>query len=275
MPDLSHTPGVYYALAYGLSCTFYMLQLPRRLNGARLAAAQGVFLAAITTFMVLTDGVPAVWFIPCVCVYVSMMLLDFKLCCGMDWLRTGYVCVRAFILGEFAAALEWQLFYFGLTALGLPLLWDDSDCSAIIDILDNAYPVGDDEILLLMGHGTRHGANDLYVRLSLCMEMRRGERMALCTIDGTPTFEDAIARLKAQPRRRVRVAPLLLVAGDHAKNDMAGEKPDSLRRRLEREGFQVSCEVRGLGEIPAVRQRLVSRARAAYEALNAGCGCAV
>ena len=160
-------------------------------------------------------------------------------------------------------------------ALGLPLLWDDSDCSAIIDILDNAYPVGDDEILLLMGHGTRHGANDLHVRLSLCMEMRRGERMALCTIDGTPTFEDAIARLKAQPRRRVRVAPLLLVAGDHAKNDMAGEKPDSLRRRLEREGFQVSCEVRGLGEIPAVRQRLVSRARAAYEALNAGCGCAV
>lgn len=124
MPDLSHTPGVYYALAYGLSCTFYMLQLPRRLNGARLAAAQGVFLAAITTFMVLTDGVPAVWFIPCVCVYVSMMLLDFKLCCGMDWLRTGYVCVRAFILGEFAAALEWQLFYFGLTALGLPLrMW--------------------------------------------------------------------------------------------------------------------------------------------------------
>ena len=158
-------------------------------------------------------------------------------------------------------------------ALGLPLLWDDGDCSAIINILDSAYPAGDDEILLLMGHGTRHGANDLYVRLSLCMEVQKGERMALCTIDGTPTFEDAIARLKAQPRRRVRVAPLLLVAGDHAKNDMAGEESDSLRRRLEREGFQVSCEVRGLGEIPAVRQRLVTRARAAYKALNADCGC--
>ena len=124
MPDLSHTPGVYYALAYWLSCTFYILALPRRLGGARLAAAQGVFLAAITAFMVLTDGVPTVWFIPCVCVYASLMLLDIKLCCGMDWLKTGYVCVRAFILGEFAAALEWQLFYFGLTVLGLPLgMW--------------------------------------------------------------------------------------------------------------------------------------------------------
>lgn len=124
MPDLSHTPGVYYALAYWLSCTFYILALPRRLGGARLAAVQGVFLAAITAFMVLTDGVPTVWFIPCVCVYASLMLLDIKLCCGMDWLKTGYVCVRAFILGEFAAALEWQLFYFGLTVLGLPLgMW--------------------------------------------------------------------------------------------------------------------------------------------------------
>ncbi len=124
MPDLSHTPGVYYALAYWLSCTFYILALPRRLGGARLAAAQGVFLAAITAFMVLTDGVPTVWFIPCVCVYASLMLLDIKLCCGMDWLKTGYVCVRAFILGEFAAALEWQLFYFGLMVLGLPLrMW--------------------------------------------------------------------------------------------------------------------------------------------------------
>lgn len=159
------------------------------------------------------------------------------------------------------------------TALGLPLLWDDSDCSAMINILSSAYPVKEDEVLLLMGHGTRHGANDLYVRLSLCMELQRGAQMALCTIDGTPTFEDAIARLKAQPRRKVRVAPLLLVAGDHAKNDMAGDEPDSLRRQLEREGFQVSCDIQGLGEIPAVRERLVCRARAAYEALSTDCGC--
>lgn len=124
MPDLSHTPGIYYALAYWLSCNFYIALLPRRLDGWRLAAVQGGFLAAIAGFMTATDGVPNVWFIPCVCVYVLMMLLDIKVCCGLDWLKTGYMCVRAFVLGEFAAALEWQLFYFGLTALGLPLrMW--------------------------------------------------------------------------------------------------------------------------------------------------------
>lgn len=124
MPDLSHTPGIYYALAYWLSCTFYIVQLPRRLGGWRLAAAQAGFFAAIAGFMVLTDGVPRLWFLPCVCVYVCLMLADIKLCCGLDWLRTGYVFIRCFILGEFAAALEWQLFYYGLTALGLPLrMW--------------------------------------------------------------------------------------------------------------------------------------------------------
>lgn len=148
------------------------------------------------------------------------------------------------------------------TALGLPLLWDDSDISDIIDILEQAYPAAADELLLLMGHGTRHTANGLYFRLAECME-RRGVQMALCTVEGKPTFEDAIAALKLQPRRKVHVAPLLWVAGDHAKNDMAGDGPDSLRHRLEREGFQAVCHVRGLGELPAMRERIVRRARAA------------
>lgn len=124
MPDLSHTPGIYYALAYWLSCTFYILRLPRRLSRPRLAATQAGFFAAIVGFMTATDGLDRVWFLPCVCVYVSLMLLDIKVCSGLDWLKAGYVCIRAFMLGEFAAALEWQLFYFGLTVLGLPLrMW--------------------------------------------------------------------------------------------------------------------------------------------------------
>ena len=124
MPDLSHTPGIYYALAYWLSCTFYILRLPRRLSRPRLAATQAGFFAAIAGFMTATDGLDRVWFLPCVCVYVSLMLLDIKVCSELDWLKAGYVCIRAFMLGEFAAALEWQLFYFGLTVLGLPLrMW--------------------------------------------------------------------------------------------------------------------------------------------------------
>jgi len=102
--------------------------------------------------------------------------------------------------------------------------------------------------------------------MAQCMA-ERGEGLALCTVEGTPTFQDAIDALLAGNRRKVHLVPLLLVAGDHSKNDMAGEKPESLRRQLEQAGFQVTWSLQGLGELPEVREKLVSRARAAREAL--------
>lgn len=150
--------------------------------------------------------------------------------------------------------------------MGLPLLWDDSDLAAIQDILAEAYPVDADTVLLAMGHGTGHESNCLYQRLSQLME-KRGGQMALCTVEGKPDFDDGIKLLAAQPRRKVQLVPLLLVAGDHSKNDMAGEEEGSLRGRLEQAGFQVSWSLRGLGEIPAVRALYLSRAKAALETL--------
>lgn len=119
--DLSHTPGIYYALAYWLSCTLYIRMNHRKLSGWRLWGVQVLFLLLIGTFMAVTDGVSAIWFFPCVFFYVFLIFLYIKLCCGMTSLKAGYFCTKAFILGEFAASLEWQLFYFGLTVLHLPL----------------------------------------------------------------------------------------------------------------------------------------------------------
>lgn len=129
-PDLSHTPGLYYAIAYWLSCTFYVIRMPKGEGGLRekgwllFAAVHTVFFVTLSMFMVLTDGLPVIWYFPCVFTIILLILLDIKVCSGLDWPKTGYICIRAFILGEFAASLEWQLFYFGLTVLGLPLrLW--------------------------------------------------------------------------------------------------------------------------------------------------------
>lgn len=119
--NLSHTPGIYYALAYWLSCTLYIHMNPRKLSGWRLWGIQALFLLLIGTFMVVTDGVSMILFFPCVFFYVFLIFLYIKLCCGMTSLKAGYFCTKAFILGEFAASLEWQLFYFGLTVLSLPL----------------------------------------------------------------------------------------------------------------------------------------------------------
>ena len=120
-PGMENTPGIYYALAYWFSCTFYILMEPRHKPHRRLWPIHISFLAAIAGFMVLTDNRPSAWFFPSMAITVTLLLLDIKLCSGADWGKAGYTLARAFILGEFAASLEWQLFYFGLTVLRLPL----------------------------------------------------------------------------------------------------------------------------------------------------------
>lgn len=151
-------------------------------------------------------------------------------------------------------------------ALGLPLLWDDGDLTAMMEILEQAYPRREDTVLLAMGHGTEHESNCLYVRLAQRMQ-ERGGAMALCTVEGKPDFADALRQLSAQSARKAHLVPLLLVAGDHSKNDMAGEDEDSLRGLLEKAGFAVSWSLQGLGELPAIRARYVRRAQAAYQTL--------
>ena len=149
-------------------------------------------------------------------------------------------------------------------AMGQPLLWDDADLNVMIQILKQTYPVDADTVLLAMGHGTEHESNCLYVRLAEKMRTQ-APSLALCTVEGKPDFEEAIDILKTQDKRKVHLVPMLLVAGDHSKNDMAGEEPDSLRGMLAQEGFEVSWTLQGLGEIPAVREIYVHRAKAACE----------
>lgn len=119
--DLSHTPGIYYAIAYWLGCTFFIWHNPKKLIGWKLGAAHVLFFVSIAAFMVATDGVTRELFLPCVAFYVFLMLMFIKVCCEVNWAKAGYFCARAFIVGEFAASLEWQMLYFGLTEMRLPM----------------------------------------------------------------------------------------------------------------------------------------------------------
>ena len=131
--------------------------------------------------------------------------------------------------------------------LGKPLLWDEADLEALTAALEEAYPARRDRVLLMMGHGTDHAAHRAYDRLSAILA-RRG--MMLCTIQGRLDFDAAARALLAQPCRRVHLAPLLLTAGEHTKNDMAIH----LRSKLEALGFQVTCSHTGLGELASVQE---------------------
>ena len=126
MPDLTNTPGIYYVIAYFLSSCLYISVNPKRLRGWKLVAAQLGFLLILGAFMVSTDGIDVSLYIPCVLFETFLVWLSLRVCCRMDWKKTTYFCTRTMMLGEFAAALEWQLFYYGLTkgSLELNLFWN-------------------------------------------------------------------------------------------------------------------------------------------------------
>ena len=124
--DLSHTPGLLYALAYWLSSTFYIQLYGSPFSKGRKFGISAGFLALIAGFigkdgnrkdgrygfMTLTDGVSAIGFFPCMGVTVALIFFYIRIATHMPWANAGYYCARAFILGEFSASLAWYLFYF-------------------------------------------------------------------------------------------------------------------------------------------------------------------
>ena len=84
------------------------------------------------------------------------------------------------------------------------------------------------------------------------------------TVEAQPDLQAVIEKLGAQKHyQRAVLQPLMLVAGDHANQDMAGEGEDSWKSRLERAGYQVECRIRGLGEVEAIRKLYVAHVREA------------
>ena len=119
--DLGNTPGFYYALGYGLGALLFIHLTPLAPQRARrMWGFSGLWLAMMA-FMSATYHIPKALFIPCIALVVAMIYGMFRLSCAMDARRCMYYTVRAFVVGEFAASIEWQLFYYGLTAMGLPL----------------------------------------------------------------------------------------------------------------------------------------------------------
>jgi sirohydrochlorin cobaltochelatase len=152
-------------------------------------------------------------------------------------------------------------------SIGQPLLCCDSDLEQILDILQETYPADPETVLVMMGHGTEHSGNAIYEQLLQKMRHYKAGTMRLTTVEGTPSFTDTIAEVTEMAQQKAIVAPLLFVAGDHAKNDMAGEEEDSLRSLLEAQGFAVTCKLQGLGEIPGVQQMLIQKAKDAEKEL--------
>ena len=107
--------------------------------------------------------------------------------------------------------------------------------------------------VVLMGHGSGHIADRCYDYLQERLEAA-GLPVFTATVEGSRTFEDALQWLAHEEARQVALMPFMLVAGDHAMNDMAGEEEDSWLNLLTAAGYQVESHLRGLGENPAFRK---------------------
>lgn len=158
---------------------------------------------------------------------------------------------------------------FARFAVGAPLLTTLEDYRATADALMASLPApAEGEALVFMGHGTGHAANPAYCQLEYLLHDLGWKGAFFGTVEGYPTLDEVLRRLQERrPVERVTLHPFMLVAGDHASNDMAGEEPDSWKSRLEGAGYSVSCVLKGLGEYPALRAIFLAHARAAMETM--------
>ena len=111
-------PRVLTALAEWGACLVYIQRYEKRLKGWRLWSVLGLFLVIQSLFLYVTGSWPVALWIPCMVVAVGMMFGCIALCCNMSLISVGYCTVRAFLLAEFAASLEWQLYAYGALRLG-------------------------------------------------------------------------------------------------------------------------------------------------------------
>lgn len=115
---LSDIPRIVTAIAEWCACLTVIAKYPRRCGGMRLWGLLGLGLAGQCLFLTLTDGLHILFWMPCMAAAVGLMLALIAACCDMPLASAGYCTVRAFLLAEFAASLEWQLYSYALYALG-------------------------------------------------------------------------------------------------------------------------------------------------------------
>ena len=123
---------------------------------------------------------------------------------------------------------------------------------------------------VLMGHGTAHVAKVTYSQMAAQMDKLGYENVFIGTVEGEPedtSCEAVIAAVKEAGYTTVVLRPLMVVAGDHANNDMAGADEDSWKTMFEAAGFTVNCQISGLGRIADVQALYVAHAKAAIDAI--------
>ena len=138
------------------------------------------------------------------------------------------------------------------------------------DSLEAAKEAG--AAFVLLGHGTAHVARVSYSQMSTQMQQLGYENVFIGTVEGEPeetSCESVIEEVRDGGYTTVILRPLMVVAGDHANNDMAGSDDDSWKPMFEDAGFTVDCQIAGLGGIADIQALYIAHTQAAIDSLNA------
>lgn len=146
--------------------------------------------------------------------------------------------------------------------LGRPLLESRQDAREVAAaVLKSCGGRAPGEGLVLMGHGQAHGRADMVFEGMRRAFVEADGLTFMASVEGSRTFEDLARELATRNVKTLWVQPFMIVAGDHARNDLAGEEADSWASRLRAQGFQVKTNLLGMGEIAGVRAVFIRHAR--------------
>lgn len=155
-------------------------------------------------------------------------------------------------------------------AIGKPLLTSEADFQVVEQAITEATAEYDDgkTAICFMGHGTEAASNAIYETLQDQLTQSGHENYYIGTVEAEPSLDTVLSAVQKGTYERVILVPLMIVAGDHANNDMAGEEADSWKSTFEAAGYQVECLLNGLGELESIQKILVEHAQDAIDSLN-------
>ena len=157
---------------------------------------------------------------------------------------------------------------FESVTIGEPLLTSDEDFQKVATAIVDATAEYDDgkTAIVFMGHGTHHDSNAVYAKMQTVLTEGGHTNYFVGTVEGSPMLDEVMPLVEAGSYERVVLRPLMIVAGDHANNDMAGlEEAGAWAYEFEAAGYEVVSVVEGLGQIEAIQELLVEHTQAAVD----------
>ena len=153
-------------------------------------------------------------------------------------------------------------------AIGDPLLIGDDDFDCLIDSITSKGSADAGTANVFMGHGSPADSNAVYSTLQKKLEDKGFDNYFIGTVEAKPDFDDVLAMLNDGDFNKILLKPLMVVAGDHAQNDMAGDEDDSWKNMFIAEGYDVECVVEGLAQSSEIREVYIKHVQKVIDSFN-------